>query len=354
MEEFSAVLDRADQGAVLTVDDAEILLGASGDALEQLLAVAGKVRDAGAAQRGDATGKRITYSKKVFIPLTTLCRDRCHYCVFVDTPGGLRKQNKPPFMPPEDILALALEGAEMGCKEALFTLGDRPESRWSVAAEWLAEHGYESTLDYVHEMGEMVLRETGLLPHFNPGVMSWLELQRLRPTSPSMGMMLETTSSKLWSEPGQPHFGSPDKDPQLRLQVLDDAGRSRIPFTTGILLGIGETLRDRAESIIAIRDSHRKWGHVQETIVQNFRAKPRTAMMGHRDLETEEYLAGVAVTRLMMGPGPIFRRHQTSPIQMNSTPSSGQGSMIGAGSARSHRTTSTLNDHGPKSTSSRH
>lgn len=301
-QEFSAALARAEQGITLTVDDAEALLSATGEQLEALLDLAGKTRDSGAALRGDTTGNQITYSKKVFIPLTTLCRDRCHYCVFVDTPGELRAKQQPPYMGADEILRIARQGAEMGCKEALFTLGDRPESRWKVAAEWLADHGYESTLDYVREMGELVLRETGLLPHFNPGVMSWQELQRLRPFSPSMGMMLETTSSRLWLEPGKAHFGSPDKDPNLRMQVLEDAGRSRIPFTTGILLGIGETIRERAESLMAIRDSHRRWGHIQETIIQNFRAKPRTAMQNHEDLGLTEYIAGVAVARLVMGP----------------------------------------------------
>lgn len=298
---FSVAIERAEQGLELSVDDAEALLNAPGQEIERLLHVASSVRDAGALQRGDHTGRRITYSKKVFIPLTTLCRDRCHYCVFVDTPGKLRAKGKSPYMSPEEVLRVARQGAAMGCKEALFTLGDRPETRWSIAADWLAANGYESTLDYVRHMGELVLNETGLLPHFNPGVMSWVELQRLRSLSPSMGMMLETTSARLWNTPGQPHFASPDKDPQLRLQVLEDAGRSRIPFTTGILLGIGETTRERAESIIAIRDTHRRWGHIQETIVQNFRSKPRTAMQNRPDLEHNEYIIGVAVARLVMG-----------------------------------------------------
>lgn len=317
---FEAALERAEQGLELSVDDAEALLSVPERDIERLLHVASTIRDAGARQRGDHTGRRITYSRKVFIPLTTLCRDRCHYCVFVDTPGELRAKDKAPYMSAEEVLQVARQGAAMGCKEALFTLGDRPEDRWSVAADWLAANGYESTLDYVRHMGEIVLSETGLLPHFNPGVMSWAELQRLRPLAPSMGMMLETTSERLWATPGQPHFASPDKDPKLRLQVLDDAGRARIPFTTGILLGIGETIRERAESIIAIRDSHRKWGHIQETIVQNFRSKPRTAMQNRPDLEHNEYIIGVAVTRIVMGPASHIQAppNLTQPEELHS------------------------------------
>lgn len=286
----------------IDVETTADLLAARGQTLEQLLQVAGSVRDAGAPARGDVAGRTITYSRKVFIPLTTLCRDRCHYCVFVDTPGGLRSQGREAYLSPDEVLHTAREGAAAGCKEALFTLGDRPEDRWEAAGEWLQAHGYRSTLEYVEAMAQMVFEETGLLPHVNPGVMSWLEMQRLRRVSPSMGMMLETTSTELWEQRGGAHYGSPDKDPALRLQVIDDAGRSRIPFTTGILLGIGETLRDRAESLIALRDSHQRWGHIQEVIVQNFRAKSRTAMQGEPDLATDQYVAAVAVARLVMGP----------------------------------------------------
>ncbi|WP_146340115.1 7,8-didemethyl-8-hydroxy-5-deazariboflavin synthase CofG [Nesterenkonia sp. NBAIMH1] len=293
----------AEAGGEPTLEHAEALLSSHGPQLERLLALAGHLRDRGAASRGDSSGRRITYSKKVFIPLTTLCRDRCRYCTFVDTPRSLRDQGRQPFLSPEEVVLIARDGAATGCKEALFTLGDRPEDRWEAARDWLAEHGYASTLDYVRAMAELVRDETGLLPHLNPGVMTWTEMQRLRPAAPSMGMMLETTSSALWSQPSGAHYGSPDKDPALRLQVLDDAGRSRIPFTTGILLGIGETLKDRAQSLFAIRDAHTRWGHIQETIVQNFRAKPRTAMQNQPDLGTSEYAAAVAVARWVMGPG---------------------------------------------------
>ncbi|MGA7147274.1 MAG: 7,8-didemethyl-8-hydroxy-5-deazariboflavin synthase CofG, partial [Microbacterium sp.] len=302
---FGRALDRAADGERLEAEDALVLLGASGPDLDRLLEVAGSLRDAGLAASGRPGV--ITYSRKVFVPLTTLCRDRCHYCVFVDTPGQLLKKQKPAFMSPEQVLAVVRQGQAMGCKEVLLTLGDRPEDRWPEARDWLDEHGFASTLDYVGHIARLVTAETGLLAHLNPGVMSAEELRMLRPTAPSMGMMLETTSRRLFEEPGQVHFGSPDKDPALRLSVIDAAGRERIPFTTGILVGIGETLEDRAESLIAIRDAHERHmvggqGHVQEVIVQNFRAKPRTAMQGAPDAELLEYVAAVAVARLVMGP----------------------------------------------------
>ncbi len=297
-----AALARAGGGDRLDADTATPLLAARGEELEALLGLASASRDAGAAARGGDTGRVITYSRKVFIPLTTLCRDRCHYCTFVDTPHGLLRKGVAPFLEPEQVLAIAREGAATGCREALFTLGDRPEARWPVAAAWLAEHGHRSTLDYLGAMARLVQQETGLLPHLNPGVLTWAELQRLRPVAPSMGMMLETTSVRLWAERGGAHFGSPDKDPALRLEVLEDAGRSRVPFTTGVLLGIGETMRDAADSLVAIREAHERWGHVQETIVQNFRAKPRTAMQGVADLATDRYIAAVATARLVLGP----------------------------------------------------
>jgi FO synthase len=298
------VLTRAATGSPLDVEQAETLLAASGDDLDALLHAASALRDEGLARAGRAG--MITYSRKVFVPLTTLCRDRCHYCVFVDTPGQLLLRKAPLFMSREQVVSLARQGAALGCKEALFTLGDRPEDRWPEAREWLDEHGYASTLDYVADMARAVLDETGLLPHMNPGVMSADELEALRPLAPSMGMMLETTSRRLFEERGQVHYGSPDKDPALRLRVIDDAGAARIPFTTGILVGIGETLRDRAESLIAIRDANDRHrvdglGHVQETIVQNFRAKPRTAAAGLHDAELGEYLAAGATARLVMG-----------------------------------------------------
>lgn len=303
--EVDLVLERAAAGARLDASDAETLLGATGGQFDRLLALASEMRDAGLAASGRPGV--ITYSRKVFVPLTTLCRDRCHYCVFVDTPGQLLKKHKPAYMSPEQVLAVVRQGQALGCKEVLLTLGDRPEERWPEARAWLDEHGFASTIEYVAHVARLVTAETGLLAHANPGVMSADELRLLRPVAPSMGMMLETTSRRLYEEPGQVHFGSPDKDPGVRLQVIEDAGRERVPFTTGILVGIGETVRDRAESLVAIRDAHEGHqvdgqGHVQEVIVQNFRAKPRTAMQGAPDAELLEYVTAVAVARLVMGP----------------------------------------------------
>ncbi|WP_209308875.1 bifunctional FO biosynthesis protein CofGH [Blastococcus sp. CT_GayMR16] len=297
-------LTRAERGVTLDAVEAETLLHArglgDGAPLDRLLTAAERVRDAGLASAGRPGV--VTYSRKVFIPLTHLCRDRCHYCTFVTTPGQLRAQGKAPFLSPDEVLDIARAGAAMGCKEALFTLGDRPEDRWPVAASWLEAHGFDSTLGYLRAMAIRVLEETGLLPHLNPGVLTWEEIQRLKPVSASMGMMLETTATRLWSEPGGPHYGSPDKEPTVRLRVLEDAGRSAVPFTTGVLLGIGENYAERVDAIGEIRASAQRHGHVQEVIVQNFRAKPRTAMQAHDDLELQEYAAAVAVTRLLLGP----------------------------------------------------
>jgi len=247
-------------------------------------------------------GPVVTYSRKVFIPLTRLCRDKCHYCTFVTVPGKLRAEGQGAYLEPDEVLDIARRGAELGCKEALFTLGDRPEDRWPVAREWLDERGYSSTVDYVRASAIAVLEETGLLPHLNPGVLSWSELQRLRPVAPSMGMMLETTSERLWSTPGEAHYRSPDKEPAVRLRVLSDAGRVGVPFTTGILIGIGETLLERAESLHALRRIGREYGHLQEVIVQNFRAKPDTAMRSRPDASLDDLAATVAVARLVLGP----------------------------------------------------
>ncbi|HLN78526.1 MAG TPA: bifunctional FO biosynthesis protein CofGH [Nocardioidaceae bacterium] len=293
-------LARASRGVTLDESEAAVLLTARGADLETLCTTAARVRDAGL----EAAGRPgvVTYSPKVFIPLTRLCRDRCHYCTFVTTPSKLAAEGQAPYLSPDEVLAIASQGAELGCKEALFTLGDRPEDRWPAAARWLDEKGYDSTLDYVRAMAVLVLEETGLLPHVNPGVMSWEEINRLKPVSPSMGMMLETTSTRLFTEKGQAHYGSPDKDPAVRLRVLEDAGRLNVPFTTGLLVGIGETVTERAESIFALRKVARQYGHVQEVIVQNFRSKPDTAMRSADDLGLDEYLAAIAVTRIVLGP----------------------------------------------------
>ncbi|HWE90948.1 MAG TPA: bifunctional FO biosynthesis protein CofGH [Pseudonocardiaceae bacterium] len=290
-------LRRAQDGAALDVTEAAVLLHARGGQLDQLLAAAGRVRDAHLAAEGRSG--LVTYSRKVFIPLTRLCRDRCHYCTFVTVPHRLPAA----YLERDEVLEIARQGAAAGCKEALFTLGDRPEDRWPAAREWLDARGYSSTVDYLRSVAVAVLEETGLLPHLNPGVLSWEELSRLRPVAPSMGMMLETTADRLWSEPSGPHYGSPDKQPEVRLRVLTDAGRVNVPFTTGILVGIGETLTERAESLHAIRRISRQYGHIQEVIVQNFRAKPDTAMRAMPDADLRDLAATVAVARLLLGPG---------------------------------------------------
>jgi FO synthase len=289
-------LARARDGQSLDHGEATTLLHARGEHLETLLGYASRTRDAGLAAAGRPGV--ITYSRKVFIPLTRLCRDRCGYCTFATVPGRLDS----PYLSPDEVLAIARDGAALGCKEALFTLGDRPEDRWHQAREWLDANGYDDTLSYVRAMAIRVLEETGLLPHLNPGVLTWQDFQRLKPVAPSMGMMLETTAARLFTEKGAPHYGSPDKDPAVRLRVLEDAGRCGVPFTTGILIGIGETLAERAESIFAIRQVAREYGGIQEVIVQNFRAKPDTKMRGVPDAELDDLAATIAVARLVLGP----------------------------------------------------
>jgi len=289
-------LARARDGKTLDPGEAATLLHARGEQLAALLAHAGRVRDAGLTAAGRPGV--ITYSRKVFIPLTRLCRDRCGYCTFVTVPGRLQS----PYLSPDEVLDIARQGAELGCKEALFTLGDRPEDRWQQARDWLDASGYDDTLSYVRAMAVRVLEETGLLPHLNPGVLTWQDFARLKPVAPSMGMMLETTATRLYSDRGGPHYGSPDKDPAVRLRVLEDAGRSAVPFTTGILIGIGETLTERADSIFAIRRVAQEYGGIQEVIVQNFRAKPDTKMRAVPDADLDDLAATIAVARLVLGP----------------------------------------------------
>jgi FO synthase len=283
-------LARASAGKALSLDETAALLAARGEDLRELMGHAAHLRELG-------HGTTVTYSRKVFIPLTMLCRDHCHYCTFAKPPARLEA----PFLTPEEAVAIAEGGRRLGCKEALFTLGDRPEDRYDVAREWLAERGYGSTLDYVRAVAIRVIEETGLLPHLNPGVMSYEELARLKQVSASMGLMLESSSERLTAR-GGPHFGSPDKDPVVRMRTIEDAGRLAIPFTTGILVGIGETERERAESLFAIRDAHRRYGHVQEVIVQNFLPKPGTAMHRSAPPPEESYLAAVATARVVLGP----------------------------------------------------
>jgi len=283
-------LARARSGKSLSLEEVEALLAARGTALEDLCEIASALRDLG-------HGRTITYSRKVFIPLTMLCRDHCHYCTFAKPPAKLDK----PFLTPDEVVAIAEAGQRQECKEALFTLGDRPEERYPIARQWLAERGYHSTLDYLRAVSIQVIEETGLLPHLNPGVMTWEDMARLKHVSVSMGLMLETSSERL-SRMGGPHFGSPDKVPDVRLRTIEAAGRLSIPFTTGILVGIGENPRERAASLFAIRELHRKYRHIQEVIVQNFKAKPGTAMRQAPEPSEEEFLATVAAARVVFGP----------------------------------------------------
>ena len=264
--------------------------------LDELMARARAIRDA-------HHGTRVTFSPKVFIPLTMLCRDSCGYCTFAQPPARLES----PFLSPEEVLKIAKQGARNGCHEALFTLGEAPEEKYQVARDWLTEHGYASTVEYLAAMCKLVLEETGLLPHANAGALSKDELASLRPYSPSQGMMVETLRHDLAC-----HRGAPDKDPERRLATLNYAGELHIPFTTGILVGLGETRADRIAALVAIRDSHNKHavveksgrsrGHVQEVIVQNFLPKPRTGMQHEDPCPTDEFLWSIAVARLILPP----------------------------------------------------
>ncbi|HEU5002280.1 MAG TPA: 5-amino-6-(D-ribitylamino)uracil--L-tyrosine 4-hydroxyphenyl transferase CofH [Actinomycetota bacterium] len=255
----------------------------------ELLGAAARLRDEG-------WGNVVTYSPKVFIPLTKLCRDVCHYCTFARPPLEGRRA----YLSLDEVLAIARAGAAAGCREALFTLGDKPELRYRVARDELAAMGYATTVEYLAAAARAVLEDTGLLPHLNPGILSAAEIGALRDVAPSMGIMLETVSDRL-CQPGQPHHGSPDKLPAARLGMLEEAGRQRVPFTTGLLIGIGETWEERVDTLLAIREAHERWGHVQEVIVQNFRAKPGTPMADHPELPDEEVAACLALARLVLG-----------------------------------------------------
>lgn len=247
-------------------------------------------------------GPIVTYSRKVFIPLTKLCRDVCHYCTFASTPSRVETA----YLSREDVLAIARAGAAAGCREALFTLGDQPEARYSAAREALGLLGHATTLSYLEEMARAVLDETGLLPHLNAGLMNDADYAALRPVSASMGLMLETASDRL-SAKGGPHFGSPDKLPARRIAAIEAAGRAGVPFTTGLLIGIGETRAERVEALVAIRDLHRRYGHIQEVIIQNFRAKPDTRMADHPEPPLEEHLWTIAMARLILGPQMVIQ-----------------------------------------------
>src|SRR5919106_2102306 len=253
---------------------------------------------AAASELRDATIRpRITFSKKVFIPLTKLCRDACGYCTFAHPP----RPGERAYMTPEEILQVARAGQRAGCKEALFTLGDKPERKWRQARDELDEMGFATTIEYLAEACRIVLDETDLLPHANPGALTPEEATTLRPVTVSQGTMLETLSERLLSR-GMAHFGAPDKRPAVRLATLDAAGQGRGPFTTGILVGIGETFEDRIDALLAIRGAHERHGHVQEVIVQNFRAKPDTPMAGRPEPSLDEMKLAIALARLVMGP----------------------------------------------------
>ncbi len=282
-----SVLERARRGQGVNRDEALAL--AETAPLDELLEAASEVREQG-------KGKTVSFSKKVFIPLTTLCRDYCSYCTFRKDPG----QPGAHFMTPEEVLALAEQGRNAGCKEALFSLGDQPERIFPEAREFLRQQGYTRTLDYLAAMCELVLERTGLLPHANPGVMDGPALDKFKESNASVGLMLENVSARLMRN-GLPHANAPDKVPSLRLRTMEEAGKRSIAFTTGILIGIGETMEERVDSLLAIREMHEKYGHIQEVIVQNFRAKPDIPMTTHPEPSLEEMLRTIAIARLILG-----------------------------------------------------
>jgi FO synthase len=281
------LLGQALAGHLPSDDDARLL--AAFEDTRALADVAAQLRDRG-------FHNVVTYSRKVFLPLTHLCRDVCHYCTFAQVP----RKVKAPYMSIDEVIEVARHGAELGCKEALFTLGEKPELRYKAARDALAAMGYESTVDYLFAAARAVFDQTGLLPHLNPGNLTAEELSKLKSVSPSMGIMLESASDRL-TEKGMPHHGSPDKIPAVRLETLRQAGIARVPFTTGILIGIGETRLERIESLLAIRAIHAQYGHIQEIIVQNFRAKPDTKMVNAPEPDLNELLWTIAVARILFG-----------------------------------------------------
>ncbi len=273
------------------LDDEEVLSLAGFDDTRSLMSVAGAIRDSGHQNT-------VSYSRKVFIPLTHLCRDVCHYCTFAQVPRKL----KAPYLTPDEVLKIAQDGAKAGCKEALFTLGDKPELRYKAARDGLKELKQDSTLSYLRDMAQMVLDETGLFPHLNPGLMAADELAEMRKVSISMGIMLESASDRL-TEKGMPHYGSPDKVPARRLETLRLAGEAKVPFTSGILIGIGETRFERIESLLALRDANEPHGHIQEIIIQNFRAKAETLMVNAPEPDMNELLWTISLARIIFGAG---------------------------------------------------
>jgi FO synthase len=286
---LARVLDRAHTGERLSRDEALILFQARGDELLDLCEVAGFLRDT-------AKGRTITFSKKIFLPLTNLCRDYCGYCTFRKDPGDPGAKT----MTYDEVFQVVRAGEQLGCKEALFSLGDKPELIFPEMRETLARLGHRTTIAYLRAVCERVLNESNLLPHVNPGVMTEQDLREMKEVSVSMGIMLENVSARLMKK-GGPHFGAPDKHPRVRLRTIADAGRLRIPFTTGLLIGIGETLEERVDSLLAIRELHDQYGHIQEIIIQNFRAKSDIPMRAHPEPTLEDLARTVAVARLLFG-----------------------------------------------------
>ena len=304
-------LDTAQRGGPLESAEALALADAPEERLDDLCAAAATLRDQG-------KGRVVTFSPKVFIPLTRLCRDFCGYCTFRQDPASAGDQL---YMTQEQVLAVAQHGEKLGCTEALFTLGERPELRYPEAQQWLNQRGYRTTLAYLAEMCRLVAENTRLLPHANPGTMSRHEMEALRPWNASMGLMLESASLRL-HQTGGPHELAPSKRPRVRLRTIELAGELGVAFTTGILIGIGETRRERVEALLAIRELHRRFGHVQEVIIQNFRAKPGTPMAQSPDAGTDDLRWTVAVARLLLGPGmnlqvPPNLSAQDYPVYLN-------------------------------------
>jgi 7,8-didemethyl-8-hydroxy-5-deazariboflavin synthase CofG subunit len=287
-EAIAAARDAGSSSTITREVACALIRAREGSELESLMALAVELRN-------QLKGHRVTYSKKVFIPLTNLCRDYCGYCTFRKDPAQAGART----MMPDEVLAVAEAGARLGCKEALFSLGDRPEAIFPEMRETLARLGHRTTLSYLAEMCKRVLNETGLLPHANPGLMGRKDLESLREFNPSMGLMLESTSERL-TLPGMPHNNAPDKRPSLRLKTIEEAGRLKIPFTTGILIGIGETLDDRVDSMLAIRRLNERYGHIQEVIIQNFRAKAEIPMRLHPEPDFQDHARTIAVARLVL------------------------------------------------------
>lgn len=284
------LLERVSNGGVVTELDIESLAGCDDSDIPALAAAASELRTRGKS-------RTVTFSPKVFIPLTRLCRDFCGYCTFRQSP----REAEPLFLDLDEVKTIAEAGRKAGCTEALFTLGERPESRYPEAKEWLARRGFATTLDYLGHAARVVRDETGLFPHLNPGTMSRREMSQLRELSVSMGVMLENISPRLAGTEG-PHADAPSKRPAARLKTLESAGAETIAFTTGLLIGIGETRLEILESLLAIRAVHQRYGHIQEVIIQNFRPKPNTPMASHPDAHVREMLWTVAVARLVLGP----------------------------------------------------